>query len=78
MSDRREAARFRKLKSGRVSFDGTRIPCTVRSLSESGACLEVQTTHGLPGRFDLAIPGEGSKSCTVTWANEKKLGVQFK
>jgi hypothetical protein len=78
MNDRREAARFRKLKSGKVSFDGARIPCIVRSISETGACLEVQTTHGLPGKFDLAIPGEGPKACTVTWANDNKLGVQFK
>lgn len=78
MNNRRETERFRKLKSGKVSFDGSRIPCTVRSLSESGACLELQTTHGLPGKFELAMSGEESKACTVTWANEKKLGVRFK
>ena len=78
MSDRREAARFRKLKSGKVSFNKSRIPCVVKSISESGACLEVQTTHGLPGHFELAMSGEESKTCKVTWANENKLGVQFK
>src|SRR6202035_5054946 len=43
MSDRREAARLRKLKSGKIAFDKVRLTCTVKSLSESGACLEFQT-----------------------------------
>jgi hypothetical protein len=78
VSDRREAARLRKLKSGKISFDAVRLPCTVKSLSESGACLEFQTTHGVPGKFELVITGEHPKSCLVTWANAKKVGVQFK
>jgi hypothetical protein len=78
MSDRREAARLRKLKSGKITFDGVRLPCAVKSLSESGACLELQTTHGVPGRFDLVMPGEQPKNCSVTWADERKFGVQFK
>jgi hypothetical protein len=78
MSDRRESARLRKLKSGKISFDGVRLSCAVRSLSESGACLEFQTTHGVPGRFDLVMAGEPPKTCAVTWADDKKVGVQFK
>jgi hypothetical protein len=78
MSDRRESARFRKLKSGKVFFDNARVPCVVKSLSETGACLEVQTTHGLPGKFELSMTGEQSKACKVTWADENRLGVQFK
>jgi len=78
MSDRREAARLRKLKSGKISFDNVRLTCAVKSLSDSGACLELQTTHGVPGRFNLVMAGEQPKNCAVTWAGERKLGVQFK
>jgi PilZ domain len=77
MDNRRAAARQRKLKSGKVSFGSCQVPCTVRSLSESGACLQVQTTYGIPGTFELALSGEHSKACKVTWADEKRLGVQF-
>jgi hypothetical protein len=78
MSDRREAARLRKLKSGKIAFAGVRLTCAVKSLSASGACLEFQTTHGVPGRFDLVMAGEEPRNCSVTWADERKLGVQFK
>jgi hypothetical protein len=78
MSDRREASRLRKLKSAKVAFDKVRLTCTVKSLSETGACLEFQTTHGVPGRFELAMPGEQPRACSVTWADDRKVGVQFK
>jgi hypothetical protein len=78
MSDRREAGRLRKLKSGKISFGRVRLMCTVKSLAESGACLEFQTTRGLPGKFELAMVGEQPKSCSVTWADDRKVGVQFK
>jgi hypothetical protein len=77
-NNRRGTARFRKLKSGRVSFGNSRVSCTVKSVSESGACLEVETTLGLPGMFELAMAGEQTKSCTVKWADYKKLGVSFR
>jgi PilZ domain-containing protein len=77
MDERREAARFRKLRSGRVSFCNSPVPCTVKNVSESGACLEVQTTHGFPGKFTFAMSGEQPKVCMVKWANDKKLGVRF-
>lgn len=76
--DRREAVRFKKLKSGKISFGKVRLPCTVKSLSESGACLEFQTTHGLPGKFELTMAGEQPKPCAVTWADARKIGVVFK
>jgi PilZ domain-containing protein len=76
MDDRRAAARLRKLKSGKIAFGSSQVPCTVRSLSEFGACLQLQTTYGIPGVFELVF-GEISKACKVTRADEKQLGVQF-
>jgi hypothetical protein len=78
MTDRRETARSKKLKSGKISFGNVRLPCTVKSLSEKGACLEFQTTHGLPGKFELVMAGDEPKKCSVTWADARKIGVQFK
>jgi hypothetical protein len=77
MDNRRAAVRLRKFKSGKVSFGNCQVPCTVRSLSESGASLQVQTTYGIPGVFELTVSGEPSKACKVTWADEKQFGVQF-
>jgi hypothetical protein len=32
----------------------------------------------VPDRFELAMPGEQPKACSVTWADDSKVGVQFK
>jgi hypothetical protein len=75
--NRRQALRLRKFKAGTI-FLGTRgVPCTVRSLSETGARLQVQTTYGIPAKFELVTTGEPRRACRVTWLDETTLGVEF-
>ena len=77
MDDRRTAPRMRMLKSGKIFLGSWGVPCTVRNLSETGACLQVQTTYGIPATFELAIADDQRRSCKIVWLDGTKLGVQF-
>ena len=77
MDDRRRAPRTRMLKSGKILLGAYRVPCAVRNLSETGACLEVQTTFGIPSKFEFAMADQPVRACKVVWLRDTQLGVQF-
>ena len=58
MDNRRERDRQRTLKSGKIVFNHKTsvVDCTVRNLSDTGACLQVGSAVGIPEIFDLLIP----------------------
>lgn len=66
------------LKSGKIFIGSYQIPCAVRNLSEFGACLEVQTTIGIPAQFDFALPNQKPQTCKVMWRDYTRLGVHFR
>ena|SRR3990170_3638207 len=76
--ERRRAARARILKTGKIvlSEKAPKIECTVRNLSEGGACLQVSTTYGIPSHFDVILDGV-RRHCRVAWATDTRLGVAF-
>ena len=76
-SNRRANSRARMLKSGKIIIGRASIPCTVRNLSGGGACLQVQTTAGIPGHFNVALADGSTHACKVTWLDDTRLGVQF-
>jgi hypothetical protein len=77
MEERRISPRMRMLKSGKI-FLGTRpIACTVRNLSETGACLEFASSYGIPATFEFVLPERCRRVCRVVWANDSRMGVQF-
>jgi hypothetical protein len=81
MLEHRKHPRRRTLKAGRIVFNQRRsvINCTVRNLSDGGACLEVATSVGVPDDFDLIIEPEGSsRSCHVAWRSEHRIGAAFR
>jgi hypothetical protein len=72
--------RRRVLKGGQIRFNGhaSSIDCTVRSLSEDGAGIDVYTSVGIPKRFDLSIRADGiERHCRVVSQTEKHLEVEF-
>jgi hypothetical protein len=77
MDGRRTDARRRLYKSGRILLGSWKVPCTVRNLSETGACLEVQTTYGIPATFEFTLPDHPSRICKVVWLGDTKIGVRF-
>jgi diguanylate cyclase (GGDEF)-like protein len=73
-------ARRRVLKGGQILLNGrtSSIDCTVRSLSDEGAGIDVSSSVGIPKLFELAIKSDGfEKSCRVVRADEKHIEVAF-
>jgi PAS domain-containing protein len=80
MKERRQSSRHRTVRRGTILFDERRsgIDCTVHNLSDSGACLEVTTSIGLPEEFDFVIAGEvNSLTCKVVWRSGNRIGIAF-
>ncbi len=76
---RHEMRRRRTLLRARIAFNGrgATIDCTVRNLSDRGACLEVESYIGIPDIFDLVLDNAPVRSCRVTWRKATQIGVEF-
>ena len=77
-STRRGSPRIKTLKGAQITWlNGPPVRCTVRNISETGACLEVydpvlQNTFDLV--FDLNLV---RRPCRVMWRKHPRMGVQF-
>jgi PilZ domain-containing protein len=80
MTDKRKTQRRRVLKAGSISINRTAgIDCTVRNLSDAGACLDVVSPLGIPDDFELVIGEDHSTyPCHVVWRSEKRIGIAFR
>ncbi|MGY3581779.1 putative pyridoxine 5'-phosphate oxidase superfamily flavin-nucleotide-binding protein [Bradyrhizobium sp. USDA 4341] len=77
----RIAARRRIFKAGVIEFgDAVRseVACTVRSISETGAGLILNSPLWFPDTFTLVIDSDGfRKPCRAVWRKENRVGVTF-
>jgi hypothetical protein len=80
MDEQRKLRRSRTLKGGTISLNrGGVIDCTIRNLSNAGACLEVATPVGIPDDFILVTkPDRIKHPCHVAWRSKNQIGVVFK
>ena len=78
MEERRSSPRKRILKSGKIFLGKHVVPCAVRNLSATGACLQVQTTEGLPSEFNVSLADQAARPCKVVWRDETRIGIAFK
>jgi diguanylate cyclase (GGDEF)-like protein len=72
--------RRRVLKAGRIFFNLGRstIDCTVRSLSDSSAGIDVSSTAGIPDEFKLHIETDDmSRACRIVTKRDKHIEVDF-
>jgi PilZ domain len=70
--------RQRILKAGTISFDRAGIDCTVRNVSGTGACLEIESPVGIPNNFTLVISKDNLKRpCRVAWRSARRIGIRF-
>lgn len=79
-TERRGDPRLRVLKAARILLNGhfSAINCTVRNLSQGGACLSVASTIGIPERFDVIFDADKTvRPCRMVWHQETRLGVEF-
>jgi len=79
MDEQRDMTRRRVLKPAKRAFGRAGIiDCTVRNISESGACLQVASPLGIPETFDLRLDAEQTtRPCRVLWRKEQQIGVEF-
>jgi hypothetical protein len=76
-SERRAAMRARLLKGGKIIVGKGIIPCTVRNISDIGACLQLSTTVGVPASFGFVMAESEARACRVVWRTETRLGIHF-
>jgi PilZ domain len=78
VQENRTNLRKRVLKTAQMvlSDKAPKLDCTVRNISDTGACLQVSTTYGLPASFDIVIEGT-RRSCRAVWRTDNKIGVTF-
>lgn len=72
--------RRRVLKAGKLSFNGghSSIDCTVRSLSDTSAGVDVISSAGVPELFKLAIEADGfSRLCRIATKRDRHIEVEF-
>jgi PilZ domain len=79
MVERRNSPRRRVLKSVKIIFGTDSVTnCTVRDLSQTGACVEVQAPWSIPSDFTLVIESDTLKrACHTARVNANPLGVAF-
>ena len=78
MENQRRQERHRTLKSGKIIFNhhASVVDCTIRNVSDTGACLQVQSVVGIPESFDLLMD-DIKRSCNVKWRSGNRMGVSF-
>ena len=78
MNEKRKAYRRRVLKTARIitSDKAPTIQCTVRNATDTGAALQVSTSFGIPGSFDVIIEG-ARRRCRSLWRTDTIIGVSF-
>jgi hypothetical protein len=78
MIERRAHVRAPRLKPGKIVFKDRLLvyDCTLRNVSEAGACLLVANGFSLPGDFTLTLDGSTVR-CNVAWRRPDRIGVSF-
>ncbi len=75
---RQDIFRRRILKNAQIILGekAPKLDCAVRNLSDTGACLQVSTTYGIPSTFEVIIEGV-RRTCRSIWRTDTKIGVTF-
>jgi hypothetical protein len=78
-SDKRRDGETRRtaLKGARIVYQGGSVECRVRNISDGGARLELTGQQLLPHTFELHITGMPARQCSLRWAKDNLIGVQF-
>jgi hypothetical protein len=81
MDDRRTNLRMRRLKEGRLVFNGKKslMSCMVRDATASGARLLIGEPYLVPPLFHVSIAGEAQdRPAERIWMRENEMGIRFR
>ena len=73
----KRAAALSRERASSSKVAGATIDCTIRNLSDRGACLNVESYVGIPDIFDLVLDNAPVRGCRVTWRKATQIGVEF-
>jgi len=77
-ADKKQAARRRVLKTGKIHFGKSREVCTVRDMSATGASIELARPINVPDYFTLVLEMESAaRKCSVVGRKGLQLDIQF-
>ena len=79
MDDKREQTRMRRLKEGRLVFNGKKsvMSCIVSDASNCGARVTVGEPYLVPYEFDFLMIGQPTRPARKIWVRNNEMGVQF-
>jgi hypothetical protein len=78
--EHRRVQRTRVLKGAKIILNGrsSLFDCTVRNLTNSGACVQTAILIGIPQHFELTFDcARSSRPCRVIWQTNDQFGVEF-
>lgn len=80
MQDRRASARNKVLYGGVAEISDTAtMDCVVRNFSETGACVELDSSARIPREINLTIARKGrSYLARMIWRQANRVGLAFK
>jgi hypothetical protein len=81
MQDRRERVREKVYFGGvaEINERGSTMDCVVRDFSETGACVEFDSSARLPETMQLTIARKGrSFLAEMIWRHANRVGVAFR
>ena len=81
MQDRRERVRDKVFFGGvaEINERGSTMDCVVRNFSETGACVEFDSSARLPEKMQLTISHKGrSFLASMIWRQANKVGLAFR
>jgi PilZ domain len=81
MQDRRQNVRDKVLLGGVAEIPeiGATVDCVVRNFSESGACIELDSSTNLPGEISLTIKRkQRSYLARMIWRQANRVGLAFR
>lgn len=79
MDDKRKTPRMRRLKEGRIYFNGKKsvINCIVRDANATGARVTVNEPYLLPAEFDFVMNGSPARPARKVWVKQNEIGIEF-
>src|SRR5215468_9290273 len=81
MQDRRERVRDKVFMGGvaEINERGSTMDCVVRNFSETGACVEFDSSARIPERMQVTIARKGrSFLAEIIWRQANRVGLAFR
>jgi hypothetical protein len=79
MLEKRKHTRLRTETSGALIWNSGQksIDCRIVNVSDTGACLRVATTMGIPDVVYLTMDEGTMRRCRAAWRSAHRLGVSY-